>query len=280
MWENHGRKLDGERQSSSPSQHERDDPAADDADANADVGIGGGREKDEKVLIVEADARAREKEMIGKEMIGGLLDSLPEQLNEKIRSEGLLKCLFCGAGFGEVGELMEHISGEHGGEIQGMMTTGEGAPEMEGLDSLLGNLGQITSMLLSQLGPALGDPGNSGKVFSAMFTPQSEWHEGNGGEEDEEMPDLPDIGGIMEIAMEMGLNSGGVVEEEEDDGQAADGSPVEECPSCGNFKKIGGGPCPFCRRDGFDDVAVNEGKDEAGGSGDEGSGDEGSDTTE
>ncbi len=197
----------------------------------------------------------------GREMLDGILKSMPDSLSGTIRAGGLLKCLFCGEGFGDAQKLMRHMSEEHGGDIQGMMMGGDGdTPDVDGLEDLLGDLGKITSMLLSQLGPVLADPKNLESMFKGVMGQQGEWE----ADDDGEAPEFPDLAGMMEIAMEMdfgggeGMDMGMDVEMDPDmdigrDAEDAGGEPgavgadmLRECPSCGNYMKVGTAECPFC----------------------------------
>ena len=201
----------------------------------------------------------------GREMLDGILKSMPDSLAGKIRAGSMLRCLFCGEGFGDAQELMRHMSEEHGGEIQGMMMGGDdGTPNVEGLEGLLGDLGKITSMLLSQLGPVIADPKNLESMFKGAMGQQGEWD----ADDDGGKPEFPDLAGMMEIAMEMDFGGGegmgmdmdiemdpdmDMEPEARDVGGepgAAGASMLAECPSCGNYMKIGTAECPFCGNEG------------------------------
>jgi len=180
----------------------------------------------------------------GKELIGTLLDNIPKDMISKIETSGLLRCIFCERSFGDPGELTEHITDQHREEIDNI-TEGSGPmPMPQNIDAILGDLGKITSMLISQLGPALGGENQNdlGKIFTGLMSQENL-------EEMEDMDmELPDIKGIMEIAMEVGIDAAGDEGEEEmevDEGEK-EGNLVKECPGCSNFIKRGHLTCPFC----------------------------------
>ena len=179
----------------------------------------------------------------GKELIGTLLDNIPKDMISKIETNALLKCIFCERSFGNPGELTEHIAEQHREEIDNI-TEGSGPmPMPQNIDAILGDLGKITSMFISQLGPALGDKGENdlGRIFTGLMS-----QENLDEMEDMEM-ELPDIKGIMEIAMEVGIDTAGDAEEEMEEGEGEnEGNLVKECPGCSNFIKREHLTCPFC----------------------------------
>jgi len=184
----------------------------------------------------------------GTELISKLLNNIPKDMISEIRTSGLLKCIFCERSFGSPGELIEHITNQHREEMDNITEGSEPFPMPQNFDAILGDLGKITSMLISQLGPALGGKGQNdlGKIFTGLMSQENL-------EDMEEMEDvdmdmeLPDIKGIMEIAMEMRMDGPGDAEEEMDEGDGKkEENLVKECPGCRNFIKREHLTCPFC----------------------------------
>ena len=181
----------------------------------------------------------------GTELIGKLLENIPKDMISEIRTSALLKCIFCERSFGSPGELTEHITDQHREEMDNITEGSEPFPMPQNFDAILGDLGKITSMLISQLGPALGGKGQNdlGKIFTGLISQENLEMDG-----DMEMDmGLPDIKGIMEIAMEVGMDATGDGEEDMDecDGEKEE-NLVKECPGCRNFIKREHLTCPFC----------------------------------
>ena len=215
-----------------------------------------------------------------------LLSHLPKDTKnafDKMLMTGLTRCMFCGKENTDLNDMVAHVMKEHGNEIEKMKGNLEFMPSSQDMNELLGNLGNITSMLIGQLGGAMenGDGESMKKMFTAMIpdedTPDGVSHWTSGDLSSEEDPnisgdgDMPDIDGIMEIALEVGMKAAGEMlggegnESEEDDNKTLfwdkndqekgqtlftdDEKLVRECPECGNFIKIGDPVCPFCKKD-------------------------------
>jgi len=154
----------------------------------------------------------------------------------------------------------------HGNEIENMKGNLDFMPSSQDMNELLGNLGKITSMLVGELGGTMENPDgeNMEKMFTAIIPDKEDTVISGDG-------DMPDIDGIMEIALEVGMKAageifGGDVNDSEEDGEkmlfrdnggreegqqffTEDEKLVRECPECGNFIKIGDPVCPFCKKE-------------------------------
>ena len=146
-----------------------------------------------------------------------LLSHLPKDTKnafDKMLMTGLTRCMFCGKENTDLNDMVAHVMKEHGNEIEKMKGNLEFMPSSQDMNELLGNLGNITSMLIGQLGGAMenGDGESMKKMFTAMIpdedTPDGVSHWTSGDLSSEEDPnisgdgDMPDIDGIMEIALE------------------------------------------------------------------------------
>ena len=171
---------------------------------------------------------------------------LPEEVQEQIETmvrTSLSRCMFCGKDINGFPEMIAHIMKDHKEHID--MMKGSIVPPDGNMDfnSLIGNLGEMTSIIMKQLGDALGsDKGDVNNIFSA-FVPQEDLTG-----EDEEM-EFPDIKGIMEVAMNIGLDSPDVLGDDEVEGEDGGETLVRECRNCGNFIKIDSITCPFCGKE-------------------------------
>jgi len=171
---------------------------------------------------------------------------LPEEVQEQIEAmvkTSLSRCMFCGEDINDFPEMIAHIMENHKEQIDRMK--GSMVPPDENMDfnSLIGNLGEMTSILMKQLGDALGsDKGDVNNIFTAFVPPE----EITG--EDEKM-EFPDIKGIMEVAMNIGLDSPDILGDDEIEGEDGGEALLRECRNCGNFIKIDSITCPFCGKE-------------------------------
>ena len=247
--------------------------------------------KDNKSVSIRGDNEEapREKEA-GKEpkweKPDEFLSLLPKDAKnafDKMLMTGLSRCMFCGKETTDLSDMVAHVMKKHGTEMEKMKGNLEFMPSSRDMNELLGSLGKITSMLLGQLGGVTedGDDEDMEKMFTAIIPRQdtpddaSHWTSGDLSSKDDpdiaRDEDMPDIDGIMEIALKVGMKAAGEMlggeGDESDEGDErilyqdnggreegqpffTDGeNPVRECPECGNFRKIGDPVCPFCKKD-------------------------------
>lgn len=198
-----------------------------------------------------------------------LLSHIPKDAKnafDKMLMTGLSRCMFCGKETSDLNDMVAHMMELHGNEIEKMKGNLEFMPSSQDMNELLGSLGKITSMLVGQLGNTKGneDGENIEKMFTAIIPNEGDLNISEDG-------DKPDLDGIMEIALEVGMKAAGEMLGdmgnglEKDDGKAAfwdktngekenhfftdDEKLVRECSKCGNFKKIGDPICPFCKKE-------------------------------
>jgi len=198
-----------------------------------------------------------------------LLSNLPKDTKnafDKMLMTGLTRCMFCGKENTDLNNMVAHVMKKHGKEIEQMQGNLEIMPSSQDMNELLGSLGEITSMLMGQLGGngEMGEENNIEKMFTAIIPSKDDPDISGDGE-------LPDIDGIMEIALEVGMKAAGEMlggERNESEGIDEKGlfwdkggteevhtfitddeKVVKECPECGNFIKIGTPVCPFCKKE-------------------------------